>query len=55
LGDSEVGVRKVFDKKNKLLNNMAEIIISAVLIGLFGICLFGIIDIQRQIRKNDKK
>ena len=34
---------------------MAEIVIPAVLSVLVGICLFGVIDIERQIRKNDKK
>lgn len=34
---------------------MAEIIISAVLGILIGVCLFGVVDIERQIRKNDKK
>ena len=34
---------------------MAEIVIPAVLSVLFGICLFGVVDIERQIRKNDKK
>jgi hypothetical protein len=34
---------------------MAEIIIPAVLSILLGICLFGVIDIERQIKKNDKK
>jgi len=34
---------------------MADIIIPAVLSVLVGICLFGVIDIERQIRKNDKK
>ena len=30
---------------------MAEIIISAILSVLFGVCIFGIIDIEKQIRK----
>jgi hypothetical protein len=34
---------------------MAEIIVPAILSILVGICLFGIVDIERQIRKNDKK
>jgi len=34
---------------------MAEIIIPVILSVLVGICLFGIVDIERQIRKNDKK
>jgi hypothetical protein len=34
---------------------MAEIIVPAILSILVGICLFGIVDMERQIRKNDKK
>jgi hypothetical protein len=34
---------------------MAEIIIPAIISVLVGICLFGVIDIERQIRKKDKK
>jgi len=34
---------------------MAEIIIPVILSALVGVCLFGIVDIERQIRKNDKK
>jgi len=30
---------------------MAEIIVGAILSVMFGICLFGIVDIERQIRK----